>query len=543
MLKFLRGLRARLLDAYTWRELIYLALFSYAATFFLRKTVFYEMRRYWGVAVIIFVCALILGVAARRRKNYERRLFLFSSIPFVLYIVYRWFIDAFGSFDLGAILFHMTAGVEGGAVSEVVQLAAIYFCVAALLLFALHQLARRDMRLVWADRVAALPLLCVSPLILGVVDYYRHAGDGAKIMPYYAPVTTDLKQAPGPRKNLLYIYAESGERTYAELESGGTVFNAMNEIAKSGVSFTGVGQAANTGWTMAGIVATQCGVPLQPNGLFADNKFETMSSFMPGAVCLADVLHAAGYETAYLNSAWLKFAGTGIFMRGHGYDEIDGPDAHEGQWPDYRTFWGFYDDTMFGLAFDELSKLSKDQKPYFFAMSTITAHFPTGFPTASCIRDLGPVTGSPMLYAVRCQGYEIHRFLDRARAAGYLDNTIVVITSDHLSMKSDVWDELNAHHRTNYVTMLGLDRPAGTTIDKEGTMIDVYPTLLEALGFRPPNHQAGLGVSLLSDRPTLTKSLGLDTLNEYITYDKTLARRLWDKPQAPAVAAASGGTD
>ncbi|OYR12225.1 sulfatase family protein [Brucella thiophenivorans] len=523
---------ARLLNVYSARVLFYLLMFSFTATFFLRKTVFYEMRRYWGIAIVIFCCAILMGIAARKRKAYRRRFFLLSSIPFILFIIYRWFIDAFGSFDLGAVLFHMTAGVEGGAVYEVVWLAAIYFTVAVLLLLAIHQIARHDTRLIWVDRIAFIPLLCISPLILGVVDHSWHAGDADKIIAYYSPISSNLKQVEGRRKNLLYIYAESGERTFGQLATGERVFGAMNDIAKSGVSFTRIGQAANTGWTMAGIVATQCGVPLQPNGLFAENKFETQSTFLPGAVCLADILQSVGYHTAYLNSAWLKFAGTGLFMREHGYVQIEGPDTYSVESSDYQNFWGFYDDTMLGLAFDELAKLSKNEAPYFLALSTITAHFPTGFPTASCLTELGPITGSPMLYAVECQGFEIRRFLERARLAGFLDNTIVAISSDHLSMKSDVWDELNAHQRFNYVVMLGLDQPVGTAIEKEGTMLDIYPTLLEALGFHVPNNQVGLGISLLSDQPTLAQSLGMERLNQYITYDKVLARRLWDNAES-----------
>jgi phosphoglycerol transferase len=139
---------------------------------------------------------------------------------------------------------------------------------------------------------------------------------------------------------------------------------------------------------------------------------------------------------------------------------------------------------------------------------------------------------------VRCQGYEIHRFLQRAQTAGFLDNTLVVVVSDHLAMKSEVWTELNAHKRMNFLAILGLDRPTGS-IEKQGTMIDVYPTLLEALGLELPDHQAGLGVSLLSDRPTLAETLGLNQLDEYITYDKALARRIWDKPVAIAANGAS----
>lgn len=539
MKKFIRGRLARVFEVYAWRDLIYIVLFSYAATFFIRKGMNYEIKRYWGIAIVIFVLAIILGIANKNRRNYNRKLFLFSSIPFILSVIYYWFLDAFGSFDLGAILYHMRMGVEDGAVDDVTKLAMLYVCVAILFLVTIHYIARRDLRIVWMDRVAALPLLFVSPLLLGIADYYRHADDANKLIAYYAPLPADLKQPEAARKNLIVVYAESTERTFEELENGKTIFRSLNEIAAGGVTIKGIAQAANTGWTMAGIVSSQCGVPLQPNGLFAINKFETQSAFMPGAICLADLLQKNGYQTAYLNSASLKFAGTGLFMQGHGYQLIDGPDNYEGQWSDYRNMWGFHDDTMFELAFDQLSKLAEGEKPYLFAISTITGHFPNGFPTRSCLSDLGPIEEPSILYSVRCTGYEITRFLERARGAGYLDDdTLVVVTSDHLSMKSDVWDELNAHERTNFFTILGLDHPA-ETIEKKATMLDVYPTLLEALGFQLPDHQAGLGISLFSNRPTLAETLGLEKLDDLITYDKALGQRLWERPQPENVASVS----
>ena len=64
-------------------------------------------------------------------------------------------------------------------------------------------------------------------------------------------------------------------------------------------------------------------------------------------------------------------------------------------------------------------------------------------------------------------------------------------------------------------------------ITKTGSMMDVYPTLLESVGLPAAQEQAGLGVSLLGDKPTILESYGEDTLNLAIRSDTALRKSLW----------------
>ena len=58
---------------------------------------------------------------------------------------------------------------------------------------------------------------------------------------------------------------------------------------------------------MAGIVCTQRGIPLKSDLLTPDvnhNTFgEQVRTYLPGATCLGDVLHTAGYTNTYLGAA------------------------------------------------------------------------------------------------------------------------------------------------------------------------------------------------------------------------------------------------
>src|SRR5690606_5819199 len=81
------------------------------------------------------------------------------------------------------------------------------------------------------------------------------------------------------------------------------------------------------GWTMAGLVGTECGVPLRGPGRGADDLVsnsigENSDSYLPGAVCLGDVLSDAGYRSVFMGGADASCAGKEKYVRTHGYDEI-----------------------------------------------------------------------------------------------------------------------------------------------------------------------------------------------------------------------------
>ena len=65
-------------------------------------------------------------------------------------------------------------------------------------------------------------------------------------------------------------------------------------------------------------------------------------------------------------------------------------------------------------------------------------------------------------------------------------------------------------------------------IRRDATMLDVFPTILEALGFTLNDHRAGLGASLLSEKPTLVDVHGIETLNERLREETALQHRLWE---------------
>ena len=86
---------------------------------------------------------------------------------------------------------------------------------------------------------------------------------------------------------------------------------------------------------------------------------------------------------------------------------------------------------------------------------------------------------------------------------------------------------LGGGQRGKFVSLMIPGSP-GTMIHPPGPMIDVFPTILDALGYDISDNRANMGISLLSDAPTLSARMGLDALNASVNGNFHLQSYLWD---------------
>ena len=107
-----------------------------------------------------------------------------------------------------------------------------------------------------------------------------------------------------PSKNLVYIYMESLERTYFDPKIFSDVAPRLRkwEGSSDTTAFTDLRQLGEAGvlsFTMGGIVASQCGIPIKLKNSAAftnihgdaiNTKLGNVNTFLPGVTCLGDVL-------------------------------------------------------------------------------------------------------------------------------------------------------------------------------------------------------------------------------------------------------------
>lgn len=457
-----------------------------------------------------------------------RRRWPWSLLPLILWGIYVYLADSFGKVDLGAVFFHLQAGISDHGGGERLVAAVLYTLAMLAVLAAFTWLVRRDDRWARHERLLAAVLLLGNPMLLGLGQRGMAlvTEDGAWLdRRYVAPV---IQAAPADPPNLLVLYLESLERTYADRDRFGDAYAPLAELGERGVVFEGVRQLDNTGWTMAGMIASQCGTPLMPAGLLHDSQFEPLERVVPGVDCLGDLLQEQGYALSYLGGASTRFAGKGRFYTGHGVTRVRGRETLSPRLedPDYLNSWGLYDDSLYDFTLEEIRRREAEGGPWGVIALSLGTHPPAGYPARACEARQGEHDGEDILYAVECSAWLARRLVERLEAEGLLDNTLVVLASDHLTMRVSAWDELIAGPRANTFMLLHNDL-IPRRLDREGSTLDVLPTVLEAMGFRVENHHAGLGVSLLSREPTLVERHGLEAINARMQEETALQRRLW----------------
>jgi phosphoglycerol transferase len=482
--------------------------------------------------LVVLVVVVLVSLAGPRRGHSGRARFLPPLVlfPTLLFAFWYFITIKFGQFGLGPILFHANHGVEAnGVVSEFLRTSRMPLAYIVALVVGLWLLSATDHRFRRIDRLAVLPLLVFNPFTWSVAEYVGDAEAASHKVVYsgYAEIG-DLRKAGTNRPNLLILYLESSERTLMDEGAFGDVMAPLAPFAARGIELTNLHEAALTNWTLAGQVASQCGVPLMPLGLVTHNSFHFIDdAFMPGATCLADLLTRDGYQTTVMQTAPLRFAGADKFAASHGWQKPLAFSQLRADYPDGGNEWGLDDEDIFDAAFHEIERIVETGSPFALSVTNIGGHTPNGFVSRSCHgRPTVDRFDDPTLKAFRCSHELAAELLDRLEVSGHLDNTVVVIQSDHLAMRNSVYRQLKQRERRNFFVAFGpgIEPQA---IDRDATMMDVYPTILELLGYAPPDGRAGIGVSLLSQNHTLIETHGLPALDKAIYGDTALRNRLW----------------
>ncbi len=317
---------------------------------------------------------------------------------------------------------------------------------------------------------------------------------------YSAPQTDGQR-----RPNLLFIYLESLEHTYLDPALFPNLTDNLKALEQESLSFQNIAQVDSTNWTIAGLVASQCGIPLFTSSA-GNNSMSGMDRFLPGATCLGDILEEQGYYMSYLGGASLEFAGKGKFLLTHGFSSVKGRDdlvptlADQ----DYVSNWGIYDDSLLDAVYDEFSRLSRMEHPFGLFALTMDTHHPDGHQSRWCDGKPYRDGENPILNAVHCSDAMISSFIDKVRSSEFGKNTVIVIASDHLAMHNSASDTLQQANRRNLFLVFQPEGARHGISTKPGSTMDIAPTVLDIMGFDIP--ALGLGRSLLRGEDTLVAS-------------------------------------
>lgn len=329
-------------------------------------------------------------------------------------------------------------------------------------------------------------------------------------------------QFPEKKRNLIHIYLESMENSYASKDMGGymeeNLIKPLTDLAEEGYSFsnnpTGLGgPVATTGctWSVASMVNMNGGIPMKVTT--GGNLYGSADNFMPGAITIGDILESQGYEQSLMFGASARFGGLNFFYESHGdFTILDYNAAKEKGWipKDYKVWWGYEDDKLYEYAKAELTRLHETGKPFNFVMETADTHFPDGY--------VGPNTPTPRdnQYAnvIAYSASETEKFVRWIQEQPFYENTTIILIGDHLSMDTKFFENFDKEYlRTTFNLILNPDPSIGKIPTEKlqnrwWCNIDMFPTILASIGVKIEGDRLALGTNLFSDVPTLFEENG-----------------------------------
>lgn len=355
---------------------------------------------------------------------------------------------------------------------------------------------------------------------LGISEWFgTQAKDTTIYEDHYTDPNDVLIEANGKTKNLIYIYIESGEITYASNGVGGSqsvnYIPNMTALALSGenVSFSNNEQLGGfiappkSGWTMAALYSTTTGLPF---AFPADgNGMDKYEKFASGVTSLGDILQGKGYRQEFLCGSDANFAGRKDYFEQHGnYEIFDYFTAADKGYidNDHYVWWGYEDYILYEIAKDEALRLADTGEPFNLTFLTVDQHHIGGYVCPVCGDDYDIDLANVLV----CGDRLLKDFVDWCKEQDFYEDTVIVITGDHLRMDTVLVEDVPFAGRKVYNCFINSGRTPVSAQNRTFTTQDIFPTVLYAMGFDIEGDRLGIGTNLFSERHTLAEELGIE---------------------------------
>jgi phosphoglycerol transferase MdoB-like AlkP superfamily enzyme len=243
--------------------------------------------------------------------------------------------------------------------------------------------------------------------------------------------------------------------------------------SREGVLLTNLTATGNR--TVRGLEGTLCSlVPLPGAAVSKRLKHAEVAT-------LADVFKDGGYKTAFVYGGWGRFDDMKPFFPANGFDEFFERDSYPKD--AFSTIWGVADEWIFTKALERQKAAAERGERLFMTVLTVSNHRPyhvpergTAWPAATQNRE------SAVAYA----DWALADYLDRAKAAGLLDHTLVLIEGDHGARVYGAEEIPTPSYRIPGLILVPDPKWKGWRLERLTSQIDLAPTLLALLGRPSP---------------------------------------------------------
>jgi len=485
------------------------------------------------------------------KKIYKIFLYLVIFLSFIIIFTTYWIKETFGLVDLDKLIFHLNVPLKGTGSEMIISYITKPLLIAILLLIPIFFTVNYNFKYKIFLKIAIFNKIKKEIYLIDIIKKYRtlfviilflfsiiifcnelgvkkHIENLSTYSTFYEENYVDPKTAkitfPSKKRNLIHIFVESFEYTYASTENGGieeeNLIPNMVNYSKEYVSFTnsegrGFLNSRSTGWTIAGMFAQTSGIGLNIPG--NGNDFGKYSKFLPGAYSIGDILDANGYINELLIGSDATFGGRKEYFEQHGnYIIKDYLYAKEKEWipNDYYVWWGYEDSKLFEFAKKELIELSKGDKPFNLTLLTTNTHHIDGYLEESCKIKYD----EKFKNVISCTDNQLYELIEWIKEQDFYDDTTVVITGDHLSMDPEYFKNIDTNYnRTNFNLFINSVIEPIIKENRDFNSMDIYPTIVGSLGIEIEGNRLGLGTNLFSDKKTLYEEYGISDVEQELS--------------------------
>lgn len=511
-----------------------------------------------GLYIVLVICQLIF----LRKTEIKNKIKILTILGYIVTslvlslgasLIYGlWYMQKnFKDVPIGQIIYHLKTPLDGTNTSSfgvvIISIALIIIGCFLIVTFAFWKLKGRSIRSLFAASTTVGGFVAVGyALILccfhfDVITYLRYTSEESTIYEEnYVDGRNITLTFPEKKRNLIYIFMESMEMSYADKSVGGAMSEnyipELTQISLDNENFgtygklNGAHTTPGATFTMGGLVAQTSGVPINENLISNDTlnaTWESENNYVPGVWAIGDILEQEGYNQEFLIGSDKKFAGRSSYFYGHGnYDIFDYYTAIDKGYidDDYKVWWGYEDAKLFDYAKTEIETLASKDAPFNLTMLTVDTHFTDGYVCDLCEDEYDEQYSN----VIACSSKQVAEFVEWIQEQDFYENTTIVISGDHLTMDSDYiarQDATEFDRRTYFTVINGDAINEKPSVNREYTTLDLYPTTLAALGVQIEGNKLGLGVNLYSGEQTLVEQYGKDYLDIELLKDSKLYRK------------------
>ncbi|WP_338044852.1 LTA synthase family protein [Paenibacillus lignilyticus] len=290
-------------------------------------------------------------------------------------------------------------------------------------------------------------------------------------------------------KNLIIIQMEAFQNFPIHLSVGGQELTpVLNKLADESFYFPNVFQQIGQGNT-------------------SDAEFMSNTSIYPTAKIamstgygdrdipsLPKLLKKSGYVTNTFHVNDVTFWDRNKLYAALGFDHYFDKPYYKN---DHYNSFGASDEELFRVGVEKLQEVSGGSKPYYGQFITVSNHFPFEVPLDRMKMKLpeqlkGTQLGNYLL-GVNYTDYAIGTLIDKLKATGQWDNTVLVLYGDHFGLQPDENDPAFVKQalgikydpqvsRFNIPLIIHAPGQQGKVVERVGGQLDIMPTVANLLG-------------------------------------------------------------